>query len=59
MKKIISILVFAALCVACQTSKAPLTEEQDHPFWSDPDMPWSSVQAWSGGEVWADHSIKN
>ena len=37
----------------------PLGLPADHPFWSDPDMPWSSVQAWSGGEVWADHSIKN
>lgn len=37
----------------------PLGLPADHRFWTDPAADWSSVKAWSGGEVRADHSIRN
>ena len=43
----------------CTFIYLPLGLPADHRFWTDPAAPWSSVKAWSGGEVRADHSIRN
>ncbi|MFW6260738.1 MAG: DUF2264 domain-containing protein, partial [Spirochaetota bacterium] len=36
----------------------PLGLAPDHPFWSEPEQPWTSVRAWERGEdLPADHAL--
>ncbi|MFD2744669.1 MULTISPECIES: DUF2264 domain-containing protein [Sphingobacterium] len=36
----------------------PLGLAENHPFWSDPALPWTSQQIWSGQQAGKDHSIR-
>jgi hypothetical protein len=41
----------------CSAAWLPLGLPASDPFWSDPAVPWTSKQAWSGGAVKADHAL--
>ena len=43
----------------CLTVFLPLGLPSDHPFWSGPDRPWTSVKAWNGDYLEGDHAIKD
>jgi len=40
----------------CSTAFLPLGLKPEHPFWSAPYLPWTSLGAWSGQPVPADHA---
>ena len=41
----------------CSTAFLPLGLPESHPFWSDPDAPWTAKRILAGENVPADHSI--
>lgn len=41
----------------CSTVFLPLGLPESDPFWSDPDMPWTSKKIWSGENTVCDHSL--
>jgi hypothetical protein len=41
----------------CANAFLPLGLPDDNPFWSTPDMPWTSQKAWSGANLPSDHAI--
>lgn len=42
----------------CLTVFLPLGLPADDPFWTAPDSPWTSIQAWSGAPMEGDHAIE-
>lgn len=40
----------------CTTAFLPLGLPLSHPFWSQPDCPWSSQRIWNGEDVLGDHA---
>lgn len=40
----------------CTTVFLPLGLKPDHPFWKDPDLPWTSLKAWKGETFPIDHA---
>lgn len=45
-------------CYLCAAAWLPLGLPATDPFWSEPDMDWTSRLAWSGKEVVADHALR-
>ncbi len=43
----------------CTTAFLALGLPSDHPFWTEPYAPWTSIKAWSGDRIVGDHAIKN
>jgi hypothetical protein len=43
----------------CANAFLPLGLPNDDPFWSTPDDPWTSQRAWSGTNLFNDHTIDN
>lgn len=41
----------------CSTAFLPLGLPPQDPFWTDPDLPFSSQKAWNGTDLQADHGI--
>jgi hypothetical protein len=42
----------------CSTIFLPLGLPADDPFWIDPETPWTAKKIWNGGNLQADHSLK-
>ena len=47
-----------SIYLCCQVL-LPLGLPEESPFWSEPDKPWTSVQAWSGRDVAADKALND
>lgn len=45
-------------CYLCAVAWLPLGLSSTDPFWSEPDMNWTSKRAWSRKEVEPDHALK-
>lgn len=43
----------------CTTGFGALGLPASDPFWSDPDMPWTSVKAYAGSNIPADHALRD
>jgi hypothetical protein len=41
----------------CTVGLLPLGLPASDPFWSGPEMPWTSVEAWGGKDLEADHAL--
>ncbi len=41
----------------CSTAFLPLGLPATDPFWSEPDMPWTQLAAWSGIDIGLDHAL--